>query len=492
MKRIEYLAIIGHDIGLVFRYLGIVTVLPLAVALLYGEWGMILPMGVVPAIFFLAGTFFGRIPTSAQIMSLSVALASVALTWWVVAAISALPFMLALHMSLTDSFFEAMSGWSCTGLTMLTSLDTAPRTIIFWRSFMQWLGGIGVIAFGITMLNRSGLMQFRLYRSEGRPEAFMPSIISTARMTWGIYVFLTVFFIALVWWVSRIPIFDAINVTMTAIATGGFTPHDRGIPYYASPMLEFVLIPVMIAGAMPFRIYFQIYRRNYRQILSESVGRSLLILIAIGSTVVIYDLLHYGMMPFDESFRSGLFMSVSAITSTGFQTAAIAPWPRIPVIMLIMMMLIGGAAGSTAGGVKVDRLVLAYEGLLWWFRRFFVKRNAIIPFKHEGRSIPERISEVELSKNVLTIALFILVVFISTLVCLHLFIPHGMRVEEVVFDIVSAIGGNGLTAGYISPWSPAAVKWVFIFVMWMGRLEIIPVIVLFLGLLRGFESRIPR
>ncbi|MDH7593944.1 MAG: TrkH family potassium uptake protein [Methanomicrobiales archaeon] len=491
MKRIQYLAIIAHDMGEIFRFVSVATMIPLIVLVYYGEWEMIVPMGSVPAVFFILGSLMERLPRQGEIARLSVALVAVALTWLSVALVGSLPYLLGLKLSVTDSIFESMSGWTATGFTMISSLDVAPRTILFWRSFTQWLGGIGVIAFGIAMLSRSGLVQFQLYRSEGRSEAFMPSIVSTGRNMWGIYLVLTFLFTIVVWLISRVPLFDAINLTMTAIATGGFTPKDGGIPQYANPMLEMVLIPVMLAGALPFKIYYYMFRRSFRRVLIQSEMRVLLLLALLGSSLVVFDLVRFGVVPLGEALRTGAFMTVSAITSTGFQNASIHPWPRVTVIIIIMIMLIGGCAGSTAGGIKVNRVVLAYEGLIWWFRRSFTRRTTIIPFKHEGRSIPEKISEVELSKNMLVVILFIIVVFFSTLVCLHFYMPE-MKLEEIIFDVVSAIGNNGLGAGYIGPESPLPVKWVFIFVMWAGRLEIVPVIMLFIGIFKGFESRIPK
>lgn len=491
MRRIEYLAIIAHDMGEIFRFVGIATLIPFIVLIYYREWGMLVPMGSVPVVFLLMGTLMQKLPRSGEIARLSVALVAVALTWFSVALVGSLPFLLGLRLSITDSIFESMSGWTATGLSVITSLDQTPRTLIFWRSFTQWLGGIGVIAFGIAMLNRSGLVQFQLYRSEGRPEAFMPSIVSTGRNMWGIYLFLTVCFTIVVWVISKVPLFDAINLTMTAIATGGFSPVDGGISRYANPVLEMVLVPVMLAGAMPFKIYYYMFRRSYGKVLIQSEVKAILLLSMLGSAIAVYDLTRFGLMPLGEAMRAGIFMTVSAITTSGFQNASVHPWPRVTVIIIMMLMLIGGSAGSTSGGVKVTRVVLAYEGLIWWFRRSFTRRTAIVPFKHEGRSIPERISEVELSKNMLVVVLFIIAVFLSTLACLH-FTLTGFRLEEVIFDIISAITNCGLGADYITSGSPAVIKWIFIFVMWAGRLEIVPVIILFIGIFKGFELKIPR
>ncbi|HPM61216.1 MAG TPA: potassium transporter TrkG [Methanoregulaceae archaeon] len=261
MKRLGHLAIIAHDMGLIFEFLALITLVPFIVLILFREWEMIIPMGAVPFIFIVTGLLISRVPKKASTPSLSVALVAVALTWLAIAAVGAVPFVLALDLSWTDSIFEAMSGWTGTGFTMMTSLDTMPRTLIFWRSFMQWIGGIGVIAFGIAMLSRSGLTQIQLYRSEGRSEELMPSVVSTGRRMWAIYVFLTIVFTGMVLF-SGIPLWDAINLVMVSLATGGFAPHDAGMFYYNNPLLEALLIPVMLAGALPFKLYFLIYRVN--------------------------------------------------------------------------------------------------------------------------------------------------------------------------------------------------------------------------------------
>jgi trk system potassium uptake protein TrkH len=271
MRRFEHLAIIAHDMGVIFEYLGVITLVPFVVLIIYQEWDMIIPMGMVPLTFVVLGAIISRVPRREHAPQLSVALVAVALTWLAVALIGALPFVLGLEMAYIDGVFEAMSGWTDTGITMMTSIDTAPRTLIFWRSFMQWVGGIGVISFGIAMQSRSSLAQFRLYRSEGRSEALMPSVVSTGRRMWVIYLILTAAFTLLVL-LSGIPIFDAVNLTMAAVATGGFTPHDAGMSYYNNGLLELLLIPAMLAGSFPFKVYFLLYRRRVVHILRERLS----------------------------------------------------------------------------------------------------------------------------------------------------------------------------------------------------------------------------
>jgi len=487
MKRLETLAIIAHDMGVIFEFLGFITLLPLVVLLIFGEWDMLVPMVSVPLLFVILGFITSRIPTRDHVPQLSVALAAVALTWFAVALVGSLPFVLGLQMSWTDSIFEAMSGWTDTGMTMIGSLDSTPKTLLFWRSFMQWIGGMGVIAFGIAMLSRSSLTQHQLYRSEGRSEDLMPNVVSTGRRMWVIYVFLTIVFTGMVM-LSGVPLWDAFNLTMVSIATGGFTPHDAGISFYDNALLEALLIPVMIAGALPFKLYFLMYRGRIIPFFKDRVVWLILALALVGSVVITLDLHIFNGFSLNTAARQGVFIGVSAITSTGLQNSDLH-WVAGPLVVIMLLMMIGGASGSTAGGVKANRVILGYEGLVWWFRRYFSRGRTIVPFRHEGRVIPKRISEVELSKNMLIIGLWVLIIFIATVFSLHL-APTVFRTHEVVFEEVSAMGNNGLGLGYMNPDTPLQVKWIFILLMWTGRLEIIPVLILVMGLVRGFEARV--
>ena len=234
MDRIEQFSTIAPDIGNIFRYISIVTAMPLLVALIYQEWDMILPMASVPIALVLLGTLLIQVPRREREAPLSIALMAVALIWLVCALTSALPFTLGLDVSYLDALFEAMSGWTDTGLTMMRSVDDLPRTLLFWRSLMQWLGGIGIVAFTIAMASRSGLTQFRLYRSEGRSEALMPSAVATGHEMWKIYLVLTILSVGLIL-LSGVPLWDSVNIALSAISTGGFSLHSEGIPFYNNP-----------------------------------------------------------------------------------------------------------------------------------------------------------------------------------------------------------------------------------------------------------------
>ncbi|PKL63018.1 MAG: cation transporter [Methanomicrobiales archaeon HGW-Methanomicrobiales-2] len=485
MDRIEQFSIIAPDIGKIFRFMSIATAVPLIVAVIYREWDMILPMASVPVTLFLLGTLLTRIPRREREAPLSAALMAVALIWLIIALVSALPFCLGLGVPYLDAVFEGMSGWTDTGLTMMRSVDDLPRTILFWRSLMQWLGGIGIVAFTVAMASRTGLTQFRLYRSEGRSEALMPSVVATGFEMWKIYLVLTAASIGLVL-VSGVPLWDAVNIALVGISTGGFSVHAEGIPFYNNPLLEVLIVPVMIAGALPFKLYYLLYRKKGVRFFEDQQARLLLMLVALGIVVITWDLITLSATDVPTAIRQALFMSTAAITSTGFQVAAPNEWASVTVLFLSMLMVIGGASGSTAGGIKLSRVVLAFQSLLWWFRRMLVSGKVLVPFKYDGRVIPKNVADLEVSRNMLIIMLYFLIIFVATILAMHLQ-PTSFDSSNVIFEVVSAMSNNGISTGFVSPDMTEPAKVLFILTMWIGRLEIIPVIMLVMGLLRRFE-----
>jgi trk system potassium uptake protein TrkH len=277
MKRIDNIAMIAHDIGLIFEFLGVVSLLPFLVLAIFGEWDMFLPMASVPLVFIVCGGLISRISYTDVEPSFSGTLVAVAFSWFAIALIGALPFVFGLHMSYTDSIFEAMSGWTGTGFSMITSLDTTPKTLLFWRSFTQWIGGIGIIAFGISLQRKTRVSLFRLYRAEGREEELISPVASTSRRMWMIYLVLTFAFTGLIM-LAGIPLWDSLNLVMVAIATGGFMVHSGGLAYYNNPLLEILLIPVMLAGAVPFKIFFLLYYGKVRQMFRDKTVKVLLLI----------------------------------------------------------------------------------------------------------------------------------------------------------------------------------------------------------------------
>jgi len=485
MRRLKHLSTIIGDLGEIFVYVAPVTCLPLLITVLFGEWNMFLPMAAVPAIFFLFGIALRSLPRIERGVRLSTALCSVALFWLSCAMISGVPFMLGLHMAFTDALFEGMAGWTGTAFSLMPVVDSAPRTLLFWRSYMQWISGIGIIAFAITTASSTGLFPSRIFRTESRDEALLPSVMAAGRSLWKIYGFLTFMAIGLILF-SGLSLWESVNLALAAISSGGFCIHHQGILYYNSIFLEILLIPVMIAGALPFKLYYLMLENRRLSLFGDEQVKLFFSLLAIAVAVLFYDLIFFGDLGFSQALEQALFMAVSAITTTGFQIANLHAWASVTLLFLAMITFIGGCSGSTAGGVKLSRITLAIRALVWWFRRLFVSGKVLIPFKIEGRIIPKATAELEAAKNMLVIILSVITVFVATLAVLQFHLT-SFSFTEVVFEVVSAFSTSGISTGYVSPDMPFISKWIFIGVMWIGRLEVIPVVMLFLSLTREPE-----
>jgi trk system potassium uptake protein len=485
MGRLGYLSTIIADIGDIFLFIAPVTCVPLIVAVLFSEWNMLLPMATVPAIFFIAGLALRHLPRSRHGSRLSTAMCSVALFWFACAMVSGLPFMLGLHMGFTDSVFEGMAGWTGTAFSMIRSLDTAPYTLLFWRSYMQWVGGIGIIAVMVALTSSTGLFSSKIFRNESRDESLMPSVVAAGRSLWKIYAVLTFCAIGLILF-TGLSLWESVNLALSAISTGGFTLHDEGILYYNSRVLELLLIPIMIAGALPFKLYFLILEHRRWSLFGDEQVKLFCLFLLAGTAVLTYDLIFFSSLGFVPALEQGLFMAVSSLTTTGFQVVNLQTWAGVTILFLAMLTFIGGTTGSAAGGIKIDRIAFAFRALMWWFHRLSVSGKVLVPFRIEGRVIPKATAELETAKNMLIIILSVITIFVASLAVIQYHITT-YTLTDIVFQVVSAFATCGTNIGYVSPDMPVISKWIFIIVMWVGRLEVIPVVMLILALFRRPE-----
>lgn len=488
MDRLHQYLTLTTDMGMILRYISAGTCIPLIVALIFREFDMLLPMASVPVFLFCIGTLLIRLPETEREPRLSMSLFSVAAIWLICALVGALPFVFGAGMPYIDGFFEAMSGWTDTGMTMARDVDALPQTLIFWRTLMEWFGGIGIVAFTVALLNRSSVSRHRLYnteRMEGRSDAFMPSVVEQGAQTWRIYLTLTTAGVLLIL-CSGVPLWDAINIAMTAISTGGFTIHSGGIPSYDNVLLELLIIPVMIAGALPFKIYYMMYRKKEVSLFQDEQAKLLFMLLGLGFVVIMGDLLVFNGLDEWSAFVNGLFMASAAVTSTGFQTADLAVWESVSVLFLTILVFIGGSSGSTAGGVKLSRVLIGLKGIKYWFRRSFVSPKAMLSLSYNGKRFQRAEAELLVSRNMLTFILFLLSILLALVIIMH-FEQPDIDTTLVIFDVVSATCNNGISTGFVTADLTIWSKLVLILQMWLGRLEVMAVMVFFIGLIRGFE-----
>jgi trk system potassium uptake protein TrkH len=379
-----------------------------------------------------------------------------------------------------NAFFESMSGFTGTGLTMTDDESALPATLQWWRSFIQWVGGVGVIVLTTAILARPGSGSFTLYESEARSEKIHPSVVSTVRTIWWIFLLFT-FVSIFVLWLAGMPLWGAINHAMTGLATGGFAITDRSIATYESALIDFALVPVMILGSIAFPVHYLMLRGDLRNLYTDLQTRWVFGFFGLGSLALVAIL--YVNRTYESLFlsvRYGLFQFVSAASCTGFQTAGSLgdAWSPLAQLTVTLGMVVGGAAGSTVGGIKLIRALTLAKGTAFRIGDVFYPDSAVRHFELDDRSLTEAEASREFEEA--AVIAFLWAVFLAVGVpVLLVVLPDGKyTLANVIFEVASAQGNVGLTTGITGPSMPTAAKVMLLFNMWIGRLEIIPVLVL--------------
>ena len=424
----------------------------------------------------------------------------VTLTWVVFALFGMLPFLLNGTVStVTDAFFEAMSGFTTTGSTLLNNIDEQPHGILFWRSIMQWLGGLGIIVLFLAImpaLNRSSnkVMMFSAEMSGIGVKKLHPKMMMTARKLLGIYIILTIL-CGFMYWLGPMNTFDAICHAMTTMSSGGFSTHQASISYFNSPYIEYVASVFMFASGINFSLYYflftgqgKLFRENEELrwylgavILLTSIFIALFYFAPRLDTVLTQE--HSYPIGFENRFRTSLFHVTSIITSTCFQATNFDYdlWGGLFLIPTFIMMASGACAGSTSGGIKIIREVISIKSINNIFRRL-LHPNALFSVKVSN----EVIDDDKTRRVVNFLIIFMLLYVLGVL----LFIISGSNLEESMFNCISALGNSGPGIGSTGPSASFSElsdmgKWTMSFLMLIGRLEIYTVLVTFLVMFRG-------
>jgi len=417
------------------------------------------------------------------------------------------------------AFFESMSGWTGSGLTMAIHEPSLPRSIQWWRSFIQWIGGVGVIVLTVSILARPGSGSYALYRSEAREEKIHPSIVSTVRTVWKLVVGYTLLAFGLLFgailgseseYAESLPLWEvawhALNHAMTGLTTGGFSVTDNSIATYNSPLVEAVLLPIMILGAIAFPVHYVVLRdRAVRELVSDLQTRWLFVLLALGVVVLsLQNVLSIpstsgafatqSFLPFStpadgpqlDAMRDSTFQWVSALTCTGFQSAPIGRWLAGAKVMVVGAMTLGGAAGSTVGGIKLVRGYTIARGIIWQFSRVFLPKNAVVTARIGDRTLDREAMEREFSEAAIVTLLWLIILVTSSLVLVNVAGPD-FDYADALFEVASAQGNVGLSSGITGPTMSPLAEGMFVLNMWIGRLEIIPVLVFVRAGLYGLD-----
>ena len=401
----------------------------------------------------------------------------VALAWVAAAVLGGLPYFFSSYVgTFTDSFFESMSGFTTTGATILTDIEALPHSLLLWRAMTHWLGGMGIILLGIAILPLIGTGGMELYRAEfsgARSEKLRPRIAETALSLWKIYVVLTLVEYVALRFAGMTP-FDSVCQSFATMATGGFSTRGLSIEAFQSPAIEYIVILFMLLAGINFTQHYRLFvERNPRSVLGDSEIRAYVIIIIVATGAIMLAIVPGSTLPLETSFRQALFQVVSIMTTTGFSSTNFAQWVPMATFVLLMLMFIGGCTGSTAGGMKVARIVLLLKVIGREFRKMAEKR-AVFAIRLEGNAVGEGTIASVLNLIYLAFIINFSACLILTASGLDL-ITAFSAVSAAMFNIGPGLGSVGPVDNYAH--IPELSKWTLSFCMLAGRLEFYTVLV---------------
>ncbi len=462
--------VVFRTLGEILLVMGPVLLLPGIVALFYDINYIVIFMapGLLCSLIGhgLTSKFHSKLP-----MTTKHAMLASAIVWLIIPLFGTIPF-LAHEFSFLDAYFESISGFTTAGMTIMKGIDTYPEPLLLFRSFMQWIGGVGIIVLFLLISLRSGAGS-HLYQSETRTQRIKPSMRGTAIEIWKIYGFYTICCAILLYLVGMTP-FDAVNHSMTTIATGGFSTHDESIGYFAGNFLvKLIIIIFMIIGATSFFIHFRILDGDFKEILRSEEFKFMILIMLLATLLITARFVisdnFYGSI---NTAGDILFQVVSIMTPTGFTTIGISEWDSFTKIILLILMVMGGCYGSTTGGLKIVRILILWKSMWKTIKKFLLPEAAVVPVKVMGAPLKDE--EITFVTG-LTVAYFILVI-LGALV----FAALDYEPLESIGVCVSAVSNVGPTFFTEDAWFNigAIEKITLIILIYAGRLEIFPILVL--------------
>lgn len=476
MTRAFNLKIIFRTMGALLLFETLFMALALGVTLWYQETDTMafIVSTIITLIGGLIGLLLGR-NASSQVSERE-GYVIVASVWLVFSAFGMLPYFLSGAIdSVTDAWFETMSGFTTTGATIMDNVEAQTHGILFWRALTQWVGGLGMIVLCLALLPMFGLGGMQLYAAEMTGvyyEKLSPRIADTAKILWGLYIGLTVI-AAVLLHVFGMDVFDAVCQSFSTIATGGFGTYNDSL-ISCNPAIQYTIAFFMFLSGINFALLIHCLRGNVRRLVADEEARWYIGAVIVCTVAIAVGLFvsHYGL---ESSFRHGFFMAASALTSTGYVISDYTLWPQLMWVMVFFMMFTGACSGSTSGGIKWVRILIFIKSGLAEFKRR-IHPNAVMPIMLNDRPLGH-----ETISNIMAFMLwYIVVIVISILV----FCGCGVQFQDAFGASISAINNVGVSIGTYGPlqsWAPFPTigKWWMTIVMLIGRLEIFTVLLLF-------------
>ena len=401
------------------------------------------------------------------------------LAWVMVALFGSLPFVLSTQdFTFSEAFFESMSGITTTGATIISDLDSSPKSILLWRAIMQWLGGIGIVVMAITILPLLKVGGMQLFKMEGpdSTEKILPRTIEVAAIIISTYIILT-FLCGFFYWVFGMTMFDSVSHAMTTIATGGFSTHNDSIGFFKNPNIEIVASIFIILGSIPFISYLKFAQGNRKVFFNDVQIKGLIYLLVISITVMFFYLMFisYESSLLDK-MRVSSFNVISILSGTGYVTDDFGLWGKFSLVFFLLLMFIGGCAGSTACGIKIFRLQMLLIFLKNQIQKL-ISPNSVIITKYNNQKISDN---------------FINSVIIFIFTFLFIFLIMAMLLSISGLDFITSISGAASSISNVGPGLgdiigpngnykdiPDLSKWILSIGMLLGRLELFAVLVLF-------------
>ena len=377
----------------------------------------------------------------------------------------------------TNAFFETMSGYTTTGATILTDIESIDKGILFWRSLTQWIGGMGIIVLAVAILPILGIGGMQLFVAEApgiSPEKLQPRIKETAKRLWLIYVMFTALELILLW-IGGMSFYDAINHSFTTMATAGFSTKNDSIAHFNTPFIQYVILVFMILGGTNFTmIYFGLHGR-FKRVYKNEEFRYYLGLIVLLTVLCTIGIMLVSDTTIELSFRNAAFQVVSILTTTGYVTADYTGWSSALTVMFFILMFIGASSGSTAGGVKIVRHLVLIKNSILEFKRQ-LHPSAIIPVRLNKRAVHR--------DNTFNILAFIMIYITIFAIASIIMASMGVDFITSVGAVAASLGNVGPALGEVGPMSnfdglPDAGKWLLSSLMLIGRLELFTVLILF-------------
>ena len=399
------------------------------------------------------------------------------LSWIFICIFGSLPFLLAdLNINLTDSIFESMSGITTTGSTIINDVESMPEGILIWRGLLQWIGGVGIIVMAISIfpvLQVGGMQVFRTESSE-TTEKILPRTAQVASAVILIYVILTLFYM-ISYWIGGMKLFDAISHSLTTIATGGFSTKNDSFASFNGNSLEYIAIVFMVLSSLPILIYLEVIRNGIKKIIYDTQIITFLGIILFSSLFVIFYLWIQEIKDLEPSIRQGAFNVISIITGTGYTSDNFNLWGPFPIYLLFFGMFIGGCAGSTTCGIKVFRLQILFETLKMQLQKLLHPHGVFVPH-YNHKKIEDGVASSVMS----FFFIFILSFIIITLLLSVTELDFVTSLSAAATSLANVGPGLGTTIGPENSFFDISntAKWILIFSMLLGRLEILTVLVI--------------